>query len=303
MYVIDYFKKLARKSNVPMIIYMCLNVAIISFVMLVVISEYEYVSTSVVISTVFWSIILYVVSIAIALSPVGEKMLRRKSRAFNIANKQQAEYLNGIFQEVYASAKEVDPAIPDGIKLYISEDQFLNAFALGRRTICITRGLAECDPETIKGVLAHEFGHIAHHDTDNILIVTVGNFLITTIVTVIQVAADIFGFFIKVVDFGDAEGFLVKVIGFLEYLALKIALWIFMFLWTKIGVLLVMKTSRECEYEADAFAARIGYGENLLGFFKTEFPVTTAKQKGVFAALSDSHPRTELRIERLESLL
>ena len=40
-------------------------------------------------------------------------------------------------------------------------------------------------------------------------------------------------------------------------------------LWTKIGTLLVMKSSRANEYEADAFSFRLGYGDELCALLDT----------------------------------
>ena len=37
----------------------------------------------------------------------------------------------------------------------------------------------------------------------------------------------------------------------------------FTWIWTRIGVLLVMKSSRANEYEADEFSFRLGYGNEL----------------------------------------
>ena len=73
-----------------------------------------------------------------------------------------------IFREVYTKAKKANPELPDNIKMFISDSKEPNAFATGRKTICVTKGLLNYTDEQIKGVLAHEFGHLAHKDTDAI---------------------------------------------------------------------------------------------------------------------------------------
>ncbi|MFQ6860984.1 MAG: M48 family metalloprotease [Beduini sp.] len=42
------------------------------------------------------------------------------------------------------------------------DDDGANAFAKGRRTICITREMLNAPVKEIKAVLGHEFGHLAH---------------------------------------------------------------------------------------------------------------------------------------------
>lgn len=77
-----------------------------------------------------------------------------------------------------------------------------------------------------------------------------------------------------------------------------------MWLWTKLGILLVMKSSREAEFEADAFSCDLGYADGLLSFFRIldrlEHKAGKAEGSNIFAALSASHPDTDKRIARIE---
>ena len=70
-------------------------------------------------------------------------------------------------------------------------------------------------------------------------------------------------------------------------------------LWTKIGTLLVMKSSRANEYEADAFSFRLGYGDELCALLDT---ICGSSAKGLFANLASSHPGKEKRIQKLRQL-
>lgn len=69
--------------------------------------------------------------------------------------------LEPLFYEVYQKAKMQEPLISDSVRLYMNEDESENAFATGRRTICVTRGLLNLSDEAIKATLGHEFGHLA----------------------------------------------------------------------------------------------------------------------------------------------
>lgn len=94
-------------------------------------------------------------------------------------------------------------------------------------------------PESqIKATLAHEFGHLAHKDTDLILVVSVGN-------------------------------------------------------------LIVMKSSRGNEFEADEFSFNLGYGNDLCILLNS---IGNSGAKGLFANLASSHPDKHDRIAKLQEL-
>jgi heat shock protein HtpX len=73
-----------------------------------------------------------------------------------------------------------------------------------------------------------------------------------------------------------------------------------MWLWTKLGVLLCMKTSRDNEYEADRFSSNCGYNRELIDAFET-LAADSESPKGIFATLSSSHPDFDDRIAMLQS--
>jgi|GEM_PF-5838197 len=69
--------------------------------------------------------------------------------------------------------------------------------------------------------------------------------------------------------------------------------------WTKLGILLIMKSSHENEFEADEFAYDLGYGNELCALLST---IKGTPSTGLFANLASSHPDNELRIQRLQEL-
>ena len=70
-----------------------------------------------------------------------------------------------------------------------------------------------------------------------------------------------------------------------------------MWIWTKIGVLLCMHSSRKNEFEADAYAAQRGYAVGLCEVLES-FGTGSGKS-GLFAALAASHPETSQRVAKL----
>lgn len=73
MYIVDFFKNLFKKNNIGTVIWMILNVIIICLVF--VFFSGATTAGDVVIS-IFVGLLAYVSSVAIALSPVGETIMR-----------------------------------------------------------------------------------------------------------------------------------------------------------------------------------------------------------------------------------
>jgi len=295
MYLIDFFKRMTRKTNIPVLIYLVLNVFIIGGV-IAALFQLQY-----------WlaflaGIVLYAVSLMIALSPVGEWILRLQTGCKKIKRIDQINFLEPLFREVYQSAKRLDPTLPDDIQLYINSDETANAFATGRKTICVTEGLLRMPEAQIKATLAHEFGHLAHKDTDLILLVSVGNMIVNAIIISIKVVIEIIHITMLFMSLfiGGREGFVAGICTTLYRLMISACVAFLTWIWTKIGVLLVMKTSRANEYEADAFAYELGFGNELCLLLESFGTATGAK--GLFANLASSHPENRDRIAKLQEL-
>jgi len=74
--------------------------------------------------------------------------------------KAEEDKLIGCFQEVQQKA-----GIMKTFQLLIQEDMGCNAFATGIKTIVVSRGLLDkVTPEELKGILAHELGHLQSKD-------------------------------------------------------------------------------------------------------------------------------------------
>lgn len=301
-YLTDFFRKMFRSKNIPVLIYLGINLLIITGVINALLNAAD-------MYLPYWTekflallvaVVVYGFSLAIALSPLGEWILRLMNGCRKIKRPEQLEFLMPIFNEVYAKAKAADPSIPDNVQIFISEDEEPNAFATGRRTICVTKGMLELKREKIAGTLAHEFGHLAHHDTDLLLLVNVGNFVVTFIIMAVRFFISMIHFFANfiVVLAGGWDGLIgVAINGFLRILA-DVTVGVLVWLWTKLGTLLVMRASRNNEFEADKFASDLGYGNDLCAALDT---ICGPGAKGLFAALASTHPAKDDRIAKLQS--
>ena len=287
-------RNIFRPSNICIMVYMLLNLLLIWSIL----SWFTYAWTP-----FFYSLLLYAVSLLIALSPIGEFVLRLQTGCKKIKREDHKNIIMPIFEEVYAKAKEATPNLPNGIKIYMNADNAPNAFATGRRTICVTRGLLKMPPEQIRAILAHEFGHIAHRDTYLLQGVLVGNFIVTFLVIVLKIVAVLATAFAEIMTATESNplGRMFRaVLLLLAQIAIFFGFSVFMWLWTKLGVLLCMKTSRENEYEADRYSSSCGYNKDLIAAFET-LAADGEPAKGIFATLASSHPDFDDRIARLQS--
>ena len=292
-YFADFFIRMKRRSNYPVLIYMLLNSYIVGEVL------------GVLLSVPFWKayiigLILYGVSLMLALSPVGEWFLRWQTGCKKIKSKDIINRLEPLFNEVYEKARKKDPSILTDVQLYMNNELQPNAFATGRKTVCVTEGLLALDDNQIKGILGHEFGHLAHKDTDKLLLICVGNiffniivFFINLIITLISIAMHVVFFKGSRVGAWIIRGLQAITIG----LMLKI--------WYLIGDWLILKTSRNNEYEADEFSMELKYDEGLCsGLESIERMLYSGNTPahGLFSILWADHPDTRDRIKRLQSL-
>lgn len=298
MYLVDFVKRMTRKSNIPVLIYIVLNFFVIAWILEIFFGasgEFP-----------FWmafliGVVMYAVSLVIALSPIGEWILRRQTGCRKIKRVEQINFIEPIFREVYSKAKELDPSIPDDVRLYMNDDEAPNAFATGRKTICVTEGMLHVPENQIKATLAHEFGHLAHKDTDLILVVSVGNMIVTGFIMFIRIILDIMHIMFSLIGAlaGGSEGIVVSITGAIYHALLSAIVGGLTWIWTKIGTALVMKSSRSNEYEADEFSFNLGYGNDLCVLLDS---IDGSGAKGLFATLASSHPAKDDRIARLQEL-
>jgi heat shock protein HtpX len=240
---------------------------------------------------VFIGIAVYIISLILALSPLGEWILRF-STGCRVIERHIMNRLGPLFSESLAKAKLINPSLPDDIQLFISDDKEPNAFATGRKTICLTKEIFQLSDEEIKAVFAHELAHLANKDTDLILMITVGNFLVTAFFIFYRIAIYIVGISAAIIVHRNIMDLLFTL--FLDMILVGV-----MWLWTKIGIVLVMYSSRKNEYLADEFASNCCYGENMIAALKK---LNSSGAKGLWANLASSHPATNDRIARLQEL-
>ena len=300
-YFMDFIQNLTKKGNTGVLIYLILN----AFIVVTIFSMVQPGITG----TIF-GIVAYALSIAIALSPAGEWLLRVQTGCKRIKRVEYKERLEPLFREVYDKAKEQYPLLSENIELFMSQDKFPNAFATGRNhqhaAVAVTMGLYEMlNEKELEGVIAHELSHIKHYD------ILVG--------TIAAVFAGAIAMIANMMQFGAMFGGNNNRQGSNPIMMIAMAI-----LLPLAASIIQMTVSRSREYMADEGAARMtgnpaGLQSALVkleNYARSGHQIHNATEqtahmfiinpfsglKSTLGSLFRTHPTTEDRIARLEEL-
>jgi heat shock protein HtpX len=245
------------------------------------------------------SFVLYVLSVIISLSPVAEKMLRFIHGIRSIETREERRYLSPIFREVYnpPPQKRVWGKKKHRIFLYLIDNMTVNATAVGRYTVAITKGaMTAFDEEQLKGVIAHELAHIKNGDTVASMFLLIGSGYFY-----------LFVFFLKFIIFlmdkitaSTEEKSTDRTAGNFMCSVVRAVTKIIVFVFCLFMNIVTAIESREREYKADETAFRMGHGEGLISALYLLEKMNLGKGGDFVQKLTASHPRTTARIRRLE---
>lgn len=228
----------------------------------------------------------------IALSNPIEWLFRKLEDVRHVATEKEKSYLIPLFEEVYRQSKKHCKTLSNNIKLYIVDSMNIEAFSIGRNTIVITHGLMETmSTEELKGILAHEFSHIALYHSQIRLVITVvtGTYLWLVILSekilkklMILLGDNIISSFTNIVR-----------LIFVFIININFA----------IANLIILFGYRKAEYMADKTVVDIGYGEPLKAALYKMYDIEITDKKDLMQRIHTTHPRTAYRIEKIEGLL
>ncbi len=238
----------------------------------------------------------YLSTILISLSPVGEWGLAALAGAKEIKRKDIQIRLIPLLEVVYDRAKERTPYMVKFIRLKIIYDQSPNAFAIGRRTICVTEGLLKLSDDEIMGILAHEIGHLAYGHTTIQLLIGGGNLFISGCLCIIRISCWVITGFLSLIAGAVTRSFW---IGTFTAILSSVSVGM-IWLWTKFCMIFLMWSMRQNEYIADEYAYRIGFGNELA--YVLDNSLCSNPNNGLLKALYSTHPSTDDRIARMQNV-
>lgn len=240
-------------------------------------------------------LVLYVVSIGIALSPIGEWLIRIINHVRPIETKEEKGQLNDLFTDVYRTAKEKHPDLPY-IRLYIQDTMTVNACAINSHTIAVTKGAMETfNEDELKGILFHEIAHIYYGHTTMSLLATIGNGFFSVFVLIARILMLLLD---SISDPYKDRGFGHFLLSICRFI-LEAMLFIFMLFFN----IAFAVNSRSGEYMADKFAYENGYGQDLVDALYILQRMSLGDNSNLVDQMTASHPRISKRIMTLEVLL
>lgn len=237
----------------------------------------------------------YAVTVLISLSPVGEWLLCLFAGAREIKRLDVKVRLIPLLEVVFADARRAAPWMPASLRLKIIYDDAPNAYAVGRRTICVTSGILTLTDDEIMALFAHELGHIAYGHSTIQLLIGGGNVLISGCLLVVKLICWAVSGLLALMTLAARQpggSVLAVLLGGLS----SGLIW----LWTRFCLLFLRWSMRQNELDADAFACRIGYGWALAALLDSR--LWSPPPKGLLRGLYDTHPDSDERIARLQEL-
>lgn len=230
-------------------------------------------------------------------------LLRLLSPARKAINRETRK-IEPLLTDVQHSVEKNCGYSPIKLNLMAIDSPMPNAFALGKNTVAVSRGLYEkFDDDQIRAVLAHEMGHLHHKDSRK-LAVTVGLSYFTLLFGALSFVTYGFlrGVFSNAVRSGNE---IFKLAGFIFGVFLIPVAFLFLGFF-KFGnglfTLGLLAIGRKEEFKADNFACKAGYGDSLLEFLDLiknyEF-----EDNSLFAKIQRTHPSVMLRIDEIEKYL
>lgn len=239
--------------------------------------------------------------LALNIKSVTHKPKKLESTEFN--------FLLDAIKEVEDSARSVKK-LPKKIHYYLTECDDINAYALGSNKIAVTRLLCEVITEdssvtkkSIQGVIAHEFGHLGNRDYIKTGLINGGIYLTNIFVWMLNIAIFVASIALSMIPrVGNGA------VAFANIFT-RLIIPAFFFVNAMISNILFKLLSQKQEYEADYFGYKIGYGNELIFFLKflDIYEKSLEGELGFFQRLKEkltisTHPKTEKRIKKLESL-
>ena len=278
--ILDIAKNIFRQSSIGTIIFFILNASVI--IGLFAHDGYE---------SLLIVLVIYILSVIIAFSTLGEWILCLMAGARKMTRTDMKIRMIPLLEVIYNKAKRKTPSLTNKIILKVIYTPEPNAYAIGRKTICVTEGLFKLPDDVIQGVLAHEVAHLAHRHTEIQLLIGGGNFIVTLLILIMKLVAAIIALFSLISGYRQ-RSFGIVVAG----MFFAAIIW----LWTKFCMLFLMWSVREKEYDADKYATELGYGFELAKGL--DAIATSEPQEPFLKALYSTHPNTHDRIGRLQQM-
>jgi heat shock protein HtpX len=236
-------------------------------------------------------------------STLGQWFLRVLSGARKTIPRED-EKLNPIIEQVQKAVEARHGLKHLDVRVMVVDNPIPNAFAVGKHTLIVSRAMYETSTdEQLAGVIAHEFGHLHHGDSQKLGIALGVSVVSMTVAVVASAIATVIEAFSRICGASKSEaGAFMAIFGFIFSF---LALFFMAFVYAGDGLLklAMLFVGRKQEYRADQFAIQAGFGAGLLSFLDKIKDMQFDSPKNLFSRLYATHPQTMLRIGEVEKTL
>ena len=284
MYIFSVMKNMLKPSNLGTWVFFGLNVSLIWWMFSDATADTK---------TTIW--IIYGASVLISLSPIGELLLCLFAGASPIVRTDMQLRVMPVLDVVHERARKKTPSLPKKVNLWLIHDPAPNAFAIGRKTICLTDGAVELSDSALMGLIAHEMGHLANKHTDIQLLIGGANIFITGFLIFLKIISWIVAGISALIAIFNRSFLSGCLLGMFATLSV-VAVW----LWARFCTMFLMWSMRANEFVADKYAFDIGFGSELAFALDTTF--ASQPSNGLLRALYATHPNVHDRVGRLQQM-
>lgn len=226
------------------------------------------------------------------MSPIGEFILRLFAGATSQLRGDVVEELQPIADEIIEKIHERSPMKNIKIRWAELDSPVPCAVAIGRHTIAVSTALLELPYDQIEGILADEIAHIALHHNIAMMLAGCSNPLILFLWLMLQVVKWLIAAVAILLSIFSSE-----TSGKIASAAMPGFTFLLVWCWTTLCTLFIAFESRQNVYEADLYAAELGYGYGLVEALDQTKMFVPAQ--GFLHMLQMTHPRPNARINRL----
>ena len=196
------------------------------------------------------------------------------------------------------------------VRVWIEASRDYNAYATGLHTIAITDGLLEIlSPSELRGVLAHELGHLLSGDTIGAAAFSTAGLLPQGVFRIYRIGAIV----VRRVLIGSGTliggAVVILVLGYGLYrihllnAVIPVILFVLFFsILNRVFYFFRLLLMRLAEYRQDAFAFRLGHGEGLVRALEKLAAADEPVVNRYYIVMHSSHPVIYNRIRRLEKM-
>lgn len=214
--------------------------------------------------------------------------------------RRELDQIEPLLREIIADVNKHFGAIYSycDFKIRMIDNKVANAFALGYNTIIINSGSLEVlSSGQLKAILAHEIAHLYYRDSVHSIALIFSSFG-TRIIMWVYAGIVIIQSMVSEISSVVKNGAIIKLLSFLPLIILLpvvIANWI----GSKAFFLFNMMLSKKAEYRADAFAASLGYKNDMIESLEVLQHVNV-EDNSFMGKLMSAHPSVMERIGALE---